>query len=251
MKKQTDSENMKLWERVCVTDPKQVKPITGKDYGGNSPKPYWIVQRLTEEFGPCGIGWGYSIEDERFERFSETDVLHVAKVCLWYMLGDQRGEVVQMGQTKATYVTSKGTFKVDEDAPKKSVTDALVKCASYLGFAGDIFSGRWDDSKYIAWAKKQYEDAPEDEGPVAQSFRSSATMGALESLPEDERDHIRDMAMEIVDLVGKAQTQDAWSLVESAHLDDMQKMALWAILDSKTRAAIKKAGQSMKEEATA
>ena len=29
--------------------------------------------------------------------------------------------------------------------------------ASYLGFAGDIFSGMWDDSKYVEWADKEWE----------------------------------------------------------------------------------------------
>lgn len=145
-------ENKALWKRAFVTDPRAVKPITGKQYSGNSPKPYWIVERLTDEFGPCGIGWGFSIINERFERFSETDSLHVAVVSFWYMLDGQRGELQQVGQTKASYVSSKGVFILDEDAPKKSVTDALVKCASYLGFAGDIFSGMWDDSKYVAYA---------------------------------------------------------------------------------------------------
>lgn len=153
------ADNKALWLRVCVTDPKAVKPITGKQYNGNSPKPYWIVERLTDEFGPCGIGWGFSILNERFERFSDTDTLHVAVVRFWYVLDGKRGELEQVGQTKATYTTSKGTFLVDEDAPKKSVTDALVKCASYIGFAGDIFSGRWDDSKYVAEAAKHW--APE------------------------------------------------------------------------------------------
>ncbi len=151
--------NMDLWHRVCKTDPAHVKPITGKDYSGNSPKPYWIVQRLTEEFGPCGIGWGFTVLNERFERFSDTDTLHVALVEFWYVLGDKRGELQQVGQTKSSYVTSKGVFKVDEDAPKKSVTDALVKCASYLGFAGDIFSGRWDDSKYVIELRREFADA--------------------------------------------------------------------------------------------
>jgi hypothetical protein len=64
----------------------------------------------------------------------------------------KRGQVEQMGQTRSSYVTSAGKFIVDEDAPKKSVTDGMVKCLSMLGFAGDIFSGRWDDSKYVEWA---------------------------------------------------------------------------------------------------
>jgi hypothetical protein len=126
MTKKEPSPNMALWERVCVTDPKAVKPITGKQYKGNSPKPYWIVQRLTEEFGPCGIGWGYSILNERMERLTETDVLHVAVVRFWYVLDGKRGEVEQIGQTKAVYEKSSGGFMVDEDAPKKSVTDGRL-----------------------------------------------------------------------------------------------------------------------------
>lgn len=148
--------NKALWLRVCVTDPKAVKEITGKQYRGNSPKPYWIVERLTEEFGPCGIGWGFSIASERMERLSVDDVLHVAVVDFWYVLDGKTGHIQQVGQTKATYMSSKDKLIVDEDAPKKSVTDALVKCASYIGFAGDIFAGRWDDSKYVAEANREW-----------------------------------------------------------------------------------------------
>lgn len=159
-------DNKELWNRAFVTNPKAVKPITGKQYSGNSPKPYWIVERLTDEFGPCGMGWGFHIVSERFERFSDTDTLHVAVVRFWYLLDGKRGELEQVGQTKSSYTTNGGKFMVDEDAPKKSVTDALVKCASYLGFAGDIFSGRWDDSKYVKeageeWARREAENDPE------------------------------------------------------------------------------------------
>lgn len=162
-------DNKALWQKVFMTDPKAVKAITGKQYNGNSPKPYWIVERLTDEFGPCGHGWGFNIVSERFERFGEgaaAESLHIAVVRFWYVLNDRRGELEQVGQTKASYTSSKGKFIVDEDAPKKSVTDALVKCASYLGFAGDIFSGRWDDSKYVAeagaaWDQKRAEADPQ------------------------------------------------------------------------------------------
>lgn len=168
------SNNMKLWESVCMTDPKAVKPITGKQYSGNSPKPYWIVQRLTEEFGPCGLGWGFTIVSERMEKLSTTDILHVAVVDFWYVLEGKTGHVQQVGQTKATYLSSKEKLMVDEDAPKKSVTDALVKCASYLGFAGDIFSGRWDDSKYVAEAAAVYEDREREKADAERAAARAA-----------------------------------------------------------------------------
>jgi len=148
-------EPMKLWRSVCVTDPSAVKPITGKQYKGNSTKPYWVIQRATETFGPCGIGWGIEVVNERFERFGDTESLHIALVRVWYETDGKRGVIEQMGQTRSSYVSSSGKFIVDEDAPKKSVTDGMVKCLSMLGFAGDIFSGQWDDSKYVEWAAQE------------------------------------------------------------------------------------------------
>lgn len=153
------TDNMALWNEVCITDPKAVKPITGKPYQGNSPKPYWIIQRATEVFGPVGIGWGVTVKSERFERLGEFDVLHVAVVSVWFVRDGKRSETFdQMGGTKAAYKSSKGTLIVDEDAGKKSVTDGMVKCLSMIGFAGDIFSGQWDDSKYVEHAAEHFRE---------------------------------------------------------------------------------------------
>jgi len=190
------SDNKALWLRVCVTDPKAVKEITGKQYKGNSPKPYWIVERLTDEFGPCGIGWGFSIISERFERFSDSDSLHIAAVKFWYVLDGKRGELEQIGQTKSTYTSAQGKFIIDEDAPKKSVTDALVKCASYIGFAGDIFAGRWDDSKYVQEAGREWEARKREGNPEREAWLekqhaailAATSVGALRMLLGDAID---------------------------------------------------------------
>lgn len=154
--------NKSIWDSVKVTNPSAVKKITGKSYQGNSPKPYWLIERATDIFGPIGIGWGVTVKSERFERMSETDVLHVAVVSIWYVHEGKRSETFeQMGGTKAAYMTSSGKLMVDEDAGKKSVTDAMVKCLSMIGFCADIFSGMWDDSKYVDWAAEQYAPKPE------------------------------------------------------------------------------------------
>ena len=84
---------------------------------------------------------------------------------------------------------------------------------------------------------------------VSDSFKSSATMGEFEGLPPDEQAYINDLAVEIVALVASQQQAEAWRRVESENLDDGQKTALWSRLDSKTRAAIKKAGQELKVSA--
>jgi len=159
--------NTALWDSICVTDPSAVKAITGKPYQGNSPKPYWLIRKATEKFGPCGMGWGINVKSESFFRMTDTDVMHSCVVQFWYKIGNETCVIEQMGQTKASYLTNAGKCIVDEDAGKKSVTDGMVKCMSMLGFAGDIFSGRWDDSAYVEWAAEQYD-------PMTQVLRDFA-----------------------------------------------------------------------------
>ena len=253
--------NKALWQRAFTTDPRAVKEITGKQYRGNSPKPYWIVERLTDEFGPCGIGWGFQILSERFERFSETDSLHVASVRLWYVLDGVRGELEQIGQTKASYMSSKGSFMLDEDAPKKSVTDALVKCASYLGFAGDIFSGRWDDSKYVAEAGKEWrkrdEEAKTDGKPAEvkpiKPGVISATDGAADALQEQERNEMTEVALYLIDMHRNERDLDAiraW-YDPATFASNEQRVFVWSLLktESKLRALLKANNPNQQKEA--
>jgi hypothetical protein len=251
------SDNKALWKRAFTTDPKAVKAITGKQYSGNSPKPYWIVERLTDEFGPCGIGWGFTILNERFERFSETDTLHVAVVRFWYMLDSKRGELEQVGQTKSSYTTAAGKFMLDEDAPKKSVTDALVKCASYLGFAGDIFSGRWDDSRYVAeankeWRQREKQTDAEPEHPksmqLPHDMKATPTDGAGDGLEEVSKAYCVDLAMSLIDMHKDGRDLDAigvWydASTWSEDVGDKQEQMkyVWKLLatESKLRSTIK------------
>lgn len=144
------TNNLALWQAVEKTPLDQTKKITGKSYGGTSPKPHYLVHKATETFGPCGIGWGFTIEDERIEEGAGGERMSIARVKVWYEWNGKRGEVEHIGGTLFSGTRSSGKHFTDEDAPKKSVTDALIKALSMIGFAGDIFMGRYDDSKYIA-----------------------------------------------------------------------------------------------------
>lgn len=149
------TDNLALWQQVEKTPVAHVKEITGKSYKGNSPKPHYLIHKATETFGPCGIGWGFIIVDERVEEGAGGERLHVARVKVWYEWQGKRGEVEHIGGTQFSGLRSSGKPFTDEDAPKKSVTDALVKALSMIGFAGDIFMGRYDDSKYVSELRQE------------------------------------------------------------------------------------------------
>lgn len=156
------TDNLALWRQVEKTPLDQTKEITGKSYKGTSPKPYYLVQKATETFGPIGIGWGFTIEDERIEEGAGGERMSIARVKVWFKWNGERGEVEHIGGTSFSGTRRNGNVFTDEDAPKKSVTDALIKALSMIGFAGDIFMGRYDDSKYVAELK---EDAREQSQP--------------------------------------------------------------------------------------
>ena len=173
--------NLELWNRVEKTPTTHVKAITGKSYQGTSPKPHYLVHKATETFGPCGIGWGFTIEDERIEEGAGDERMSIARVKVWYVWDGKRGEVEHIGGTSFSGIRSSGKAYTDEDAPKKSVTDALIKALSMIGFAGDIFMGRYDDSKYVEGLK-------EEEKPSPKPTSAAEMKRGLASIDEDLAD---------------------------------------------------------------
>jgi hypothetical protein len=192
------TENLALWRAVEKTDPKHVKGITGKSYQGNSPKPHYLVHKATETFGPCGIGWGFTIEDERIEEGAGGERMSLARVRVWYKWNGERGEVEHIGGTQFSGVRASGKPFTDEDAPKKSVTDALVKALSMIGFAGDIFMGRYDDSKYVSEVREEFSEGPprKENGLPETGWREDGTRTSF-ALKKEQPELMADLDREL------------------------------------------------------
>jgi len=45
---------------------------------------------------------------------------------------------------------------LDDEAPKKAMTDALTKAFSHLGVSADVFLGLFDNNKYVADMKEKF-----------------------------------------------------------------------------------------------
>lgn len=145
------SDNLKLWDTFADIDPAFTKPITGKPYKGTSPNPHYIIRCLTELFGPVGKGFGWEVIADGFQPLGD-EVLHWCRIRFWH--NECRG-FESYGQTKA-YMKTRNGLLLDEDAPKKSLTDAVTKAAAQIGVASNIFLGRWDDNKYVAEVAERF-----------------------------------------------------------------------------------------------
>lgn len=69
----------------------------------------------------------------------------------------------------------------------------------------------------------------------------SPTQGAQDNIPPEELQYLQEMAMELIAMCEQGDPKAAWDKLEGENLDSEQKVALWTLLPSKVRAALKKA----------
>lgn len=146
--------NLDLWDRVEKTNPNHTKQVTfGRAI--TAIDPYRQIKNATEQFGPAGKGWGWSVVDTKFLPTNEVACL----VRLWH--GSDTQYIEQWGQNGL--FIDKAEKKKDTDCMKKATTDGLTKCLSLLGFNADIFLGKFEDNKYVQDLKKEVADKEKKE----------------------------------------------------------------------------------------
>ena len=178
-----DANNLNIWKRVQRTDPRFTKPLEGMGFIGTSINSTYMFMRATEIFGPIGEGWGYEVLEEKFidgkplvepildERNKQVatrflrdgdgslfcEQNHSIKIRFWYIIEcETRGEFESYGATPYRYQTNYG-IRVDGEVIKKSLTDAIKKALSMLGFSSDVFMGMHDNPEYLASNKLEFE----------------------------------------------------------------------------------------------
>ena len=81
------------------------------------------------------------------------------------------------------------------------------------------------------------EDVPEE----GRSVVITPTQGAMDNIPQEEIQYLQEMAVELIAMCEQGDPKAAWDKLEGENLDAEQKIALWTLLPSKVRSALKKA----------
>jgi len=69
----------------------------------------------------------------------------------------------------------------------------------------------------------------------------SPTQGAMDNIPPEEVQYLQEMAVDLIATCEQGDPKAAWDKLEGENLDAEQKIALWTLLPSKVRSALKKA----------
>jgi hypothetical protein len=139
------SENLNIYNAVRQVPPTALKEIqAGRLKGKSDINPMWRIRALTEQFGPCGVGWKYAIVDERLEKGGNDEIAAFVRINLYYKWNGEWSEAIP-GTGGSSFVAKEknGMFTSDE-CFKMALTDAISVACKALGFAADVY---WDKDK--------------------------------------------------------------------------------------------------------
>ena len=150
------SDNMRIYDAVRSVPEKAKRAITGGRLKGKTDiNPMWRIEALTEQFGPCGDGWGYTIDRLWIEEGVKGEKCAFAMISLWYKREDgTRSEpVVGIGGNMLVANEKNGLYTSDE-CYKMALTDAISVACKALGFGADVYWGA-DRTKYTPQQEPQ------------------------------------------------------------------------------------------------
>jgi hypothetical protein len=87
-------------------------------------------------------------------------------------------------------------------------------------------------------------DALDSSAPIKEEKQAhviTPTQGAMDNIPPEELQYLQELAVELIATCEQEEPKKAWVKLESENLDSEQKVALWTLLPSKVRSALKKA----------
>lgn len=141
-------DNMRYYEAARTVPKEAQKEIgAGRLKGMTDINPMWRIKKLTELFGPCGIGWTYREVKREFVPGAGDEVAVFVDIEMRYREGDAWSDPVP-GTGGSKYISlEKNGLYTDDEAVKKATTDAISVAAKALGVGADVYFAA-DRTKY-------------------------------------------------------------------------------------------------------
>ena len=156
-------ENLEIYEKIKEVPKEARKKITGgRLVGMTDIKPMWRIEKLTEIFGPVGLGW-YApvikreiIEGANNEKIAVVDINLFVNYKTPYKLDDDLWSEPIYGTGGSSFIAKeKNGLYTSDECFKMAYTDALSVACKMLGMGASVY---WGDSKYDTSKKIETEE---------------------------------------------------------------------------------------------
>lgn len=141
-------ENMSIYNQMRTVPQEAKKPIgAGRLKGMTDINPMWRIKRLTEVFGPCGIGWYTEIKRQWTEQGAEGEVMAFCNIDLFVKADGEWSKPIPGTGGSMLIAKERSGLHSSDEAYKMAYTDALSVAAKALGVAADVYYDK-DRTKY-------------------------------------------------------------------------------------------------------
>ena len=150
-------DNLRYYNEGRAVPQEAKKSFNNGKFSGTDINPMWRIKKLTEMFGPAGIGWYTEIVSERAEVHGETTIA-VVDLNLYVKDGGEWSKPIY--GTGGNVLLRKGG--TSDEGYKMAYTDALSVACKALGIGADVYFEK-DKTKYTATSETT---APQASAPA-------------------------------------------------------------------------------------
>lgn len=144
-------DNLYIYNQARAVPQEAQKSIqAGRLKGMTDINPMWRIKKLTELFGPCGLGWKYKIVSYRLEEAPTKEIAAFLEITLQVKMDGADGEWSQEipGIGGSVFLANeKSGPHMNDECFKMALTDAISVACKALGIGADVYFAK-DASKY-------------------------------------------------------------------------------------------------------
>lgn len=132
-------ENLRIYnESKEVPEEAKKQIIGGRLKGMTDINPMWRIKKLTELFGPCGIGWYFEVINKWTEG-TDSETCAFVDIALYIKVDEEWSKPIHgTGGSKLITTERNGAF-VSDECYKMAQTDALSVACKQLGIGADVY----------------------------------------------------------------------------------------------------------------
>ena len=149
-------DNMTIYDKLKITPQEAQKTIGGGRLKGFTDiNPQYRIRALTEQFGPCGIGWYYT-PDKKWTETAGDEILCFVDISLYIKVDGEWSKPISGTGGSSIYAKEKAGMYASDEGYKMATTDAISVAAKQLGIGADIY---WQKGE-TKYAEKTFVKAP-------------------------------------------------------------------------------------------
>lgn len=153
-------DNLKIYNAVAEVPSTAKKEIKGGRLNGKTDiNPMWRIKSLTEQFGPCGIGWYPEILSKRLEEGAGGEIAAFVDIALYIKVENEWSKPIAGTGGSMFVAKEKNGMYTNDEAYKMAYTDAISVACKSLGMGASVYWDK-DKTKYEKTVNLDRDDAP-------------------------------------------------------------------------------------------